>query len=1022
MFKIFVTCILSFVLLASNCFCKVDLIDPGNVLGDLDSRNRKVPSPTYSISETLYEAEVEGNNVFVLASYRVKILREGTLTIPLILDDVAIESTNVKKDITLIRIGKYYGLFIKAPGTYSAKLGFIKKVERVENRSTFSLNLPASVSSKLMLKIQGENLDIKVEPDVCILKKEVKGTTELTVFPGSAGRLKVSWIEIPEEKLAEKVVFAKNLSLIKISPGKMHLSGTVNYKIVDAKVEKLLIKIPESCTILKVRSRDIKSWFLRDDGILEVSLLKETDEDYKLLVEVEKEINEFIEENLSIPLLKPVEVKSEEGFVAISVEKSLRLKISKISGMSQIDRLELPDENIPEDVSLCYRYLKRPADLVVDIEKIKPKVELRNNIFVRVDRVQMKLLSLLEYNIEEAGVFRFRVRVRPFMKMVDFKAKDVENWVMEKVEDGAIFSFQLKKKALGKYKLLLKFEKPTGKKPVIEVPSIEAVDVKKEIGFIGLASSDELRIKIAGEENITPVNLSELIRIPGIDFTASCAYKYIKPPYKLSLILEEVPPIVNVETFNFASIGEGLLLSNSAFSFDIKYAGVDRFLIKLPQDALSVNITGRNIKSYEKQDERLWEVKLHSKVKGKYQLYSSFEEELEKISGEISLPEIEVLNCNRETGFYVIGPRTNIEIKPLATSGLIPIDVKELPQDKLSGVDIPIVLAYRFIKHPYEISVSASRHEDLSVLVAAVEHADATGCLTREGQCIIRSRYLVKNNKKQYLKLTLPSDSTLWSAFVDEKPVKPARANGDILIPIVKYKEDRSFPVEIIYASKVPRFRFVGKINLALPLIDIPVVNANMGIYLPEKYLYRFSGNMKRELQPVSGTVYGLSIKSMEVSKAVPARQAPGVRGGKRKEYKRVADEQRREIQKEELQDKLFLSNIKSQVARYKEARLPGKKLAQVQHGKAKGVLPIRVDIPSAGKFFAFRTPISSETLNVGITYMRWFSLRGFLITAGFAVILFVVYIKQARSGRSRNFQQPSSLTNETSKSTAGDN
>jgi len=140
----------------------------------------------------------------------------------------------------------------------------------------------------------------------------------------------------------------------------------------------------------------------------------------------------------------------------------------------------------------------------------------------------------------------------------------------------------------------------------------------------------------------------------------------------LKLTAKKVDPRITTETFIFLSVGEGLLLVNSAITYEILHAGIDEFTIIFPEDTSAVEINGRNIKSKEKTTvekdtvtEKIWKVKLHSKAKGKYTLYCSYEKLMEGTSGKIDLPKLQVLDVEREIGYYCLGPEQMLKLRPV---------------------------------------------------------------------------------------------------------------------------------------------------------------------------------------------------------------------------------------------------------------------------------------------------------------------------------------------------------------------
>ena len=78
---------------------------------------------------------------------------------------------------------------------------------------------------------------------------------------------------------------------------------------------------------------------------------------------------------------------------------------------------------------------------------------------------------------------------------------------------------------------------------------------------------------------------------------------------------------------------------------------------------------------------------------------------------------------------------------------------------------------------------------------------------SEDGRLLVEARYTVRNNQRSFLKFTLPAESTIWSAAVSGRPVKPGVAGTDsVLLPLQKGRaseEAPTFVVELLYLQHV---------------------------------------------------------------------------------------------------------------------------------------------------------------------------------------------------------------------------
>jgi hypothetical protein len=100
----------------------------------------------------------------------------------------------------------------------------------------------------------------------------------------------------------------------------------------------------------------------------------------------------------------------------------------------------------------------------------------------------------------------------------------------------------------------------------------------------------------------------------------------------------------------------------------------------------------------------------------------------------------------------------------------------------------------------------------------------------------------VRHNRRQFLRLELPENSTIWSVFVDAAPEKPAHASegGDSSVILIKMKNSsHGFPVEIVYATDVKRLQAGGNIRARRPNPDRVVTHTRWDVFLPSSFRYR---------------------------------------------------------------------------------------------------------------------------------------------------------------------------------------
>eukprot|EP00993_Chasmostoma_nieuportense_P004779 NODE_542_length_2100_cov_63.668018_g502_i0.p1 GENE.NODE_542_length_2100_cov_63.668018_g502_i0~~NODE_542_length_2100_cov_63.668018_g502_i0.p1 ORF type:complete len:669 (-),score=221.62 NODE_542_length_2100_cov_63.668018_g502_i0:93-2042(-) len=236
---------------------------------------------------------------------------------------------------------------------------------------------------------------------------------------------------------------------------------------------------------------------------------------------------------------------------------------------------------------------------------------------------------------------------------------------------------------------------------------------------------------------------------------------------------------------------------------------------------------------------RLIRIALDTVVEGFFQLQITTELEMVNTSCQVVVPTFTLRNVDRVRGSLAIQGRTAVEINELASKFVSKMDVKELPRT----LQVPNVLhCYKFLSPQHLLQLQVTKHRDVGVLVAMVEHAvyDVTHTGTHLLYALL---YQVKNTQSQFARLELPhKDTVIWSTMVGGKAVKPAiNREGQIMLPLLK-STDALFPVEVVCVLPVdhmqPRPVTIRTLDIPLPTIDLPINHLYVTTYLPQDYQY----------------------------------------------------------------------------------------------------------------------------------------------------------------------------------------
>lgn len=432
--------------------------------------------------------------------------------------------------------------------------------------------------------------------------------------------------------------------------------------------------------------------------------------------------------------------------------------------------------------------------------------------------------------------------------------------------------------------------------------------------------------------------------------TNSILVRWTKALEKEVITHVKLEPKVYSTVYTFASVGEGLLHCNSIVNYSILQSEIPGVRISLPEDVSVLEVRTPDLRDWKvtkKEGQQILEVYFKYGVKGNYNLDFSYERNIGEGSVVAQVPLVKPLDVERSKGFIGIASISNVEVAVSKSERATAIDVKELPPFIWDRSASPILLAFKYLNDEYDIQLEVTKHEEIPVLIAAIDAANYVTLRTDEGKALTKVVYQVRNNVKQFLKLTLPEGASLWSSSVSGVPVKPAKdKEGHILIPLEKSQLRgealTQIPVEVVYLEKGGRMGFAGGLKLDLPKTDIPTNELYWSIFLPKDYTYY---------------AFGGDIKKMEQEVEILSRLAAPMVAVKKE---LASSYERQQVLEEKTLDKV----------------------------SQKGALPIKIDVPQVGKAYRFSKLLVTENEGARLTASYIAIFRG-----GFGKIIKLVLL-----------------------------
>ncbi len=303
----------------------------------------------------------------------------------------------------------------------------------------------------------------------------------------------------------------------------------------------------------------------------------------------------------------------------------------------------------------------------------------------------------------------------------------------------------------------------------------------------------------------------------------------------------ELDPRILLASYQFLDLGDGVMGGILVNDYQVRVAKVTHFEIALPDGIEVFDAQAPGLESWkvlQRDDGRVLRVRLATPADGAVRVVVTFDGSYDVEAGQVAVPRFAPLGVERESG-YVAVAADGAEVEFGLSGNLLPADVTEIPDD-VRGYGGNLVTALKFAGSPAAATVAVIEHDDASVLTAIVERLNASTVLMANGTEATWVDLVVKNNRKQFLKLELPEDGVeVWSLLVDGQPTRPKRSDDHVLVPLPTGSAERTSQVSLVLLRRGDEVPRLGTVRPSLPGLDVPISEAMWTVYLPPDARYR---------------------------------------------------------------------------------------------------------------------------------------------------------------------------------------
>jgi len=390
----------------------------------------------------------------------------------------------------------------------------------------------------------------------------------------------------------------------------------------------------------------------------------------------------------------------------------------------------------------------------------------------------------------------------------------------------------------------------------LNTPLLHALGVNRQRGMIALLSGNDRVLNPQQSEGLSGIGEDQLPALVRNQLTQPVAHTYRYIATLPTLTIEVTVPqreqgLFDAQVDTLVSLDEVSLRAAASVGVSVKSGSLMDLQLQLPEDLNVLSVSAPSLRRQQVQNTpegQQLHLEFTQEMSGQLQVEVVYERVFSRGDEPTVIPTLAVHGAEIEHGRIAVEALSAVELAAATTTGLSRIDTNELPRQLVLKTTNPILLAFSYVRTetPLLLALNITRHQDIELQAATIEMADYSTLYTRDGLAVTVARFQVRNSRRQFLRLSLPPNSEIWSVFVNDQAEQPARADDADQVLIKLLNQSGGFPVEVVYATPQRPLAMLGQVRGQLPHPDIVVTRSHWRVLLPTGYRYlTVGGNLE---------------------------------------------------------------------------------------------------------------------------------------------------------------------------------
>jgi len=661
--------------------------------------------------------------------------------------------------------------------------------------------------------------------------------------------------------------FAEAANLYVPGPGVVNGSARITIRPVQGQVSFVELEIPKGFTVGDARGGSVSAWrFDPKSRKLRVEIAPAQATAFNFDVEIQ-----LGTADLPVDLtLEPIRVPGAEGEVGmIALAFGSDAQPENVRGLSPVNLEDFDAGLIPKSkegqplalLQQVFRYGREGGGVSLKVAAVASEVRVVSKQVLSFGDDRLVLAVDLNAAITRAGLFKLSFVLPDGLEVEALSGPALSQWT-EAVEDGKrIITLQLNGRTIGDQTFAVTL---VGAAPAAQeswpVPRLLLREATRQTGELLLVPEKGIRLRAVKRESVSQVDS----RTAGESRAGTLAFRLLQENWSLDLGIEALEPWITVQALQEITMREGQTLTRLGLRYRVDNAAVKQLRLRLPglseSQAQTVRATGSAVNDLVKipNENDLWEIRFQRGIAGETDVQIEFQGQASREQGRELIRPPAFESTRQATQFVSVRGSGRIELDAKdIPRGWQRVDWSAVPPNLQDRTDRSVpALCFRVAEPEGPLAVTIQRHNVADALKLRVTRADLTTLFSPIGPSLTAVQLAVEVVEKSSLRVSLPGNARLFSAFVNDESVSVVREGDAYLLNVSPDTgAGRSAQVRLVYS--VPDTQR-GGIELLGPSLNVPLVNVSWRIIVPPGYaVTNYQGGLRLKEQKAAG-IFGL--------------------------------------------------------------------------------------------------------------------------------------------------------------------